>query len=48
VRLEKGLALRVFERTHRWDERVSQLVPGPASRVVLAPEPSPQTGWCAS
>jgi hypothetical protein len=40
VLLEMGLALHVFERAHRWNERVPQLVPGPASRVALAPEPT--------
>ncbi|APR87303.1 hypothetical protein A7982_12652 [Minicystis rosea] len=36
VLLEMGLARHVFERAHQWDERVPQLVPGPASLVVLA------------
>jgi hypothetical protein len=40
VLLEMGLAMQVFERVHRWEERVPQLVPGPASRAVLAPEPT--------
>ena len=40
VLLEMGLARDVFELAHRWDERVPQLVPGPASRVVLASGPT--------
>ena len=42
VLLEMGLALRVFERAHRWDDRAPQLVPGPATCAVLAPEPTPE------
>lgn len=44
VLLEMGLVLRVFERAHRWDERVPELVHGPASRAVLAPEPAGEHG----
>jgi uncharacterized protein (DUF2267 family) len=40
VLLEMGLVLRVFERIHRWDDRVPELVPGPATRVVLTPAPT--------
>ncbi len=38
VLLEMGLAMHVFERVRRWDDRVPQLVPGPASGAVLAPQ----------
>ncbi len=40
VLLEMSLAMQVFERVRRWDERVPKLVPGPASGAVLAPEPT--------
>lgn len=35
VLLEMGLAMRIFERAHRWDRRVPRLLPGPATRVAL-------------
>lgn len=37
VLLEMGLAMRLFERAHRWDRRVPCLLPGPATRAALAP-----------
>jgi hypothetical protein len=37
VLLEMGLAMRIFERAHRWDRRVPRLLPGPATRLALAP-----------
>ncbi len=37
VLLEMGLAMRIFERAHRWDRRVPRLLPGPATRMALAP-----------
>jgi hypothetical protein len=37
VLLEMGLAMRVFERAHRWDHRVPHLVPGPETRAALTP-----------
>lgn len=40
VLLEMGMARHVFEGAHRWDERVPQLVPGPASGSVLARGPA--------
>ena len=36
VLVEMGLVLRIFERAHRWDERVPLLVPGRAIRAALA------------
>ena len=36
VLLEMGLAMRIFERAHRWDRRVPRLRPGPATRHALA------------
>ena len=37
VLLEMGLAMRIFERAHRWDRRVPCLIPGPATRAALMP-----------
>lgn len=37
VLLEMRLAMRIFERAHRWDRRVPRLLPGPATGLALAP-----------